>query len=143
MESSVGYETLLCHTDDLQEAVKESVVSVGAKLLSKGLIKRDRYKDIRKLNTKNMCQAAAELIDALQDVVEEDSSKYHTLTNVLKEDPQLCGILPKLHMTFTVKSTGLANTSESTDTKGESYVIYANGTLDRLNYVEQWNRVYF
>ena len=83
MEMSPEYQTLVCHTADLQLAVKMELISLGAKLVSVGLITPDQYEKIR--NPYRQCESrATDLVCFIQIKVQQHPRWYGVFVNVLK-----------------------------------------------------------
>lgn len=97
---SPEYRTLIYQTQNLQLAVKNHIIPLGAALVSSTLITADQYKIIR--NSHNSTESrAADLIDMIQLKVKQDPQYYHIFIRVLGCNPdQYRPILQLLHKTF-------------------------------------------
>ena len=100
MAGSAEYETLICHTVDLQLVVKVDLVSLGAQLLSAAIITSSQYEEM--LNSRNSINVrAAHLVGYIRDKVHQNSKHYHTFVGVLMKDQSQYGdILTKLQETL-------------------------------------------
>ena len=96
---SAEYETLIHHTSDLQLAVETQLISLGAELVSVGLITPNEYACLRNPHHQNDIKAA-NLIEMIQKKVQQDSWWYQTFVGVLKKDQsQYSGIVGRLQQT--------------------------------------------
>ena len=100
MAGSTEYETLICHTVELQLIVMGDLVSLGGELFSTALITASQYRDIRNQYI-SVDNRAAELVDYIQERVNQDPKHYHTFISILMNNQSQYGdILTKLEKTF-------------------------------------------
>ena len=99
------HEALARCTPDLQLAVKEDLIHLGAELVAKRLITTDKYREIR--NSRNpLEERAADLVGLIQDKVKQNDQCYHTFIAVLQNDRhQYNDILGKLQRTYSMISS--------------------------------------
>lgn len=98
--STAEYRTLLRLTVNIQGAVKDKLISIGAELVANELISPEQYERIR--NTQNPCDSrAADLVGYVQGKVQQNSQHYHTFIKALQSDEaQYRDILKKLKETY-------------------------------------------
>ena len=96
MADSVEYKVLVCHTADLELAVRENLTSLGARLVSAEIITRDQYREIRNTQ-RSVNERGADLVDYVQNKVQRNPRHYHAFIGALKSDMSQYGdILTKL-----------------------------------------------
>ena len=89
MAMSPEYQTLICHTYDLQIAVKMELIPLGAKLVSVKLITLDQYEEIRNLH-RPLDIRAADLVYFVQVKVQQDPKCYDVFVAILENKYVLC-----------------------------------------------------
>ena len=95
-ESSPEYRTLIKLTDDIEVALRDSLVEIGSKLVASELITPIQARNIRNPNNPAELRAA-ELVGYIQTKVQQNPKHYGTFIDVLKEDQvQYDDILKKL-----------------------------------------------
>ena len=97
---SPEYRTLIYQTPNLQLAVQNHLIPLGAALVSSTLITPSQYEIIR--NSHNPAESrAAHLISLIQSKVRLYPQYYHIFIRELGRNPdQYCDILQLLHQTF-------------------------------------------
>ena len=96
MAGSVEYEVLICHTIDLQVAVKNDLTPLGGRLLAAQIITPGQYEGIRNAH-RSVDERGADLIGYVQNKVLQDPRHYYAFLGVLQSDlSQYGGILTKL-----------------------------------------------
>ena len=99
MAEMAEYETLIRHTVDLQLAVKADLVSLGAELVSAGIITPSQYQETRN-SYRSVDDRAANLVGYVQNKVHQNPQHYDTFIGVLMSDQSQYGdILAKLQET--------------------------------------------
>ena len=117
METSIGHIALIRHTADIQQAVKEHLVSLGANLVSN--LRTDNKGGIQG-NTNKLSQfariTAAELVELVQVKVRKNSQSYHTFVAVLEKDKsRYSSILDKLKLALNRQQRVSAGNMTSSD----------------------------
>ena len=85
MPESVEYRTLLRLTATIQRALRDSLVTFGAELVSLELIPPDLYDNIR--NSRNSPdERAADLVGHVREKVKDSPQHYHTFVQALNSD---------------------------------------------------------
>jgi hypothetical protein len=96
MAGSVEYDVLVCHTVDLQRAVKEHLTPLGAQLVAAQIITPDQYEKIRNPH-RPVSERGADLVGYVQNKVRQGPHHYHAFIGALKSDLSQYGdILTKL-----------------------------------------------
>ena len=90
------YEVLVCHTVDLQLAVKDNLTPLGARFVAAEIITPDQYREIRNAH-RPVNKRGADLVGYIQNKVHQDPRHYRAFIGALKSDlPQYGDILTKL-----------------------------------------------
>ena len=79
------YEVLVCHTADLQLAVRDNLTHLGSQLVSAQIITPDQYEEIRNTN-RSPIDRGADLVRYVQNKVRQDLQHYHAFIDVLRSD---------------------------------------------------------
>ena len=96
MAESVEYKVLVRHTADLQLAVKENLIHLGAKLVAVQIITLEQYRVIRNPH-RPVDERGADLVEYVQTKVRQDPQHYHVFISALRSDESRYGsILTKL-----------------------------------------------
>ena len=103
---SVEYEVLVRHTVDLQVAVEDNLIPLGAQLVTAQIITPDQYEEIRNAH-RPVNERGADLVGYVQNKVRQDPRHYHAFLGALRSDLSQYGdILTKLEQAM------LSQTSE-------------------------------
>ena len=96
MAESVEYEVLICHTVDLQLAVRENLTPLGAQLVSAKIITLNQYREIRNPH-RPVDERGADLVEYVQTKVRQDPQHYYVFISALRSNlSQYGSILMKL-----------------------------------------------
>ena len=82
---SVEYEVLVRHTVDLQVAVQDNLIPLGARLVSAQIITPDQYAEIKNAH-RPVDERGADLVGYVQNKVRQDPRQYHAFIDTLKSD---------------------------------------------------------
>ena len=96
MAGSIEYEVLVHHTADLQRAVKDNLISLGAELVSAEIITPIQYRETRNPH-RPVDERGADLVEYIQNKVLQNPQHYYTFIEILWSDlPRYDDILTKL-----------------------------------------------
>ena len=106
MADTLEYKTISATTEKLALALQHHLVSIGGTLVSRGVITPDQYAKLRnKMYTE--AERAADLVEWIQAEIKGDNQIYHTLVEVLQQNPQYAHILATLQDTYTKLQRGI------------------------------------